>query len=65
MIGYYYTTIEASIIHIKVLVEKDYGFEQYEIYNQEKNKNSNFNNNEKKIFQNKESNSTRVTKETI
>ena len=65
MIGYYYTTIEASIIHIKDLVEKDYGFEQYEIYNQEKNKNSNFNNNEKKIFQNKESNSTRVTKETI
>ena len=65
MIGYYYTTIEASIIHINDLVEKDYGFEQYEIYNQEKNKNINFNDNEKKIFQNNESNSTRVTKETI
>ena len=59
MIGYYYTTIEASIINIKDLVEKEYGFEQYEKYNNLEI------NNEKENDNNNENNISSITKETI
>ena len=61
MIGYYYTIIEASIIKINDLDEKDYGFEQYEIYNNILN----FKNYEKQEDFNDEINTSVITKETI
>ena len=61
MIGYYYTIIEASIIKINDLEEKDYGFEQYQIYNNILG----FKNDEKQDDFSDEINTSVITKETI
>ena len=53
------STIEASIINIKDLVEKEYGFEQNEKYNNLEI------NNQKENDDNNENNITNVTKDSI